>query len=80
MRGKAERGWCRERNNPLLGGVPAGRGGYGARDQAGRSDNTASRACHFEVSTEQPAKDGLFLAKFHNPLTFIYLIPFSGNQ
>ena len=32
-----------------------------ARDQADRSDNTASRACRFEVSAEQSARGGLFL-------------------
>ena len=51
-----------------------------ARDQADRSDNTASRACRFEVSAEQPPRDGLFLAIFHNPLTSIYLFPFSRNR
>ena len=38
MGGKAERDPRRER--------------IGIRDQADRSDNTASRACHFEVSAE----------------------------
>ena len=38
MRGKAERDPRRERAR--------------ARDQADRSDNTASRACRFEVSAE----------------------------
>ena len=44
-----------------------------ARDQAVRSDNTASRACRFEVSAEQPPKDDLFLAKLHNPLSYIHV-------
>ena len=51
-----------------------------ARDQADRSDNTASRACRFEVSAEQPARDGLFLARFHNPLTSTSLFPLSRNR
>ena len=51
-----------------------------ARDQAVRSDNTASRAYRFEVSAEKPGKDGLFLARFHNPLTSIYLVQFSRNR
>ena len=51
-----------------------------ARDQADRSDNTASRAYRFEVSAEKPGKDGLFLARFHNPLTSIYLVQFSRNR
>ena len=58
MRGKAERDPRRERAC--------------ARDQADRSDNTASRACRFKVSAEQPPKDGLFLAKLHNPLSYIH--------
>ena len=66
MRGKAERDPRRER--------------IGIRDQADRSDNTASRACRFEVSAEQPPKDGLFLAKLHNPLSYKYLYPFSRNR
>ena len=66
MRGKAERDARRERAR--------------ARDQADRSDNTASRACRFEVSPEQPARDGLFLARFHNPLISNSLFPFSRNR
>ena len=42
MRGKAEQDPRRER--------------IGIRDQADRSDNTASRACRFEVSAEQSPK------------------------
>ena len=51
-----------------------------ARDQADSSDNTASRACRFEVSAEQPQKDGLFLTKLHNPLSYIHLYLFSRNR
>ena len=54
MLGKAEQNPRRERAR--------------ARDQPDRSDNTASRACRFEVSAEQSAKDSLFLAETHNPL------------
>ena len=66
MRGKAERDPRRER--------------ISIRDQADRSDNTASRACRFEVSAEQPPKYSLFLAKLHNPLSYIHLYPFSRNR
>ena len=52
MRGKAEQNPRRERAR--------------ARDQAGLSDNTASRACRFEVSAEQPPKHALFSAETHN--------------
>ena len=52
MRGKAEQDPHRERAR--------------ARDQADRSDNTASRACRFEVSAEQPPKHVLFAAETHN--------------
>ena len=65
--------------NPLLGEVPAGRGGY-QRDQAGRSDNIASRACRFEVSVEQSEKDDLFLAEISTPLSFNRFSPFSRNR
>ena len=51
-----------------------------AHDQAGRSDNTASRACRFEVSAKQPKKDGLFLAEIRNPLSLNRLYPFSRNR
>ena len=61
MRGVAERDPRRER--------------IGIRDQADRSDNTASRACRFEVFAEQSPKDGLFLTKLHNPLSYIHLYP-----
>ena len=74
MRGKAER------DNPLLGGVPTGRGGYGARDRADCSDNTASRACRFEVSVEHHRRNGLFLAESHNSLLSNQLHPFSRNR
>ena len=66
MRGKAERDPHRER--------------IGIRDQAERSDNTGSRAWRFEVFAEQPPKDDLFLAKLHNPLSYIHLYPFSRNR
>ena len=66
MRGKAERDPRRER--------------IGIRDQADGSDNTASRACRFVVSAEQSLKDGLFLAKLHNPLSYIHLYLFSRNR
>ena len=79
-RRQAEQDPRRERDSPLLGGVPAGRGGYGARDQAGRSDNNASRACRFEVSPEQSAKDGLFLTEILNQLSFNRFYPFSRNR
>ena len=39
-----------------------------ARDQADRSDNTASRACRFEVSAEHHRRDRLYLAEPHNSL------------
>ena len=54
MQGKAEQDPRRER--------------IGIRNQAGRSDNTASRACRFEVSAEQSTGNGLFLAEIRNPL------------
>ena len=44
-----------------------------SRHYPDRSDNTASRACRFEVSAEQFPKDGLFLAKLHNPLSYKHL-------
>ena len=66
MRGKAERDPRRERAR--------------ARDQADHSDNTASRACRFEVSAKQPPKDGLFLAKSHNSLLAKQLHLFSRNR
>ena len=59
MRGKAERDPRRERAR--------------ARDQAGRSDNTASRACRFEVSAEQPPKYALYSAETHNPFSSKFL-------
>ena len=51
-----------------------------ARDQADRSDNTASRACRFEVSAEQPPKHALFSAKTHNLFSSKFLYPFSRNR
>ena len=39
-----------------------------ARDQADRSDNTASRACRFEVSAEHHRRDRPYLAEPHNSL------------
>ena len=52
MRGKAERDPRRER--------------IGIRDQADRSDNAASRACRFEVSSEHHRRDRPYLAEPHN--------------
>ena len=49
MRGKAERDPQRER--------------IGIRDRADRSDNIASRACRFEVSTESFPEGSLFLVE-----------------
>jgi hypothetical protein len=49
MRGKAERDPRRER--------------IGIRDRADRSDNTASRACRFEISAERFPKDSLFFSR-----------------
>ena len=66
MGGKTERDSRRER--------------IGIRDQADRSDNTASRACRFEVSAEQSPKDGLFLAKSHNSLLSKQLHLFGRNR
>ena len=66
MLGKAEQDPCRERAR--------------ARDQAGHSDNTASRACSLEVSSEQPEKDGLFMAEIHNSLSFNRLYTFNRNR
>ena len=66
MRGKAERDPRRERAR--------------ARDQAGRSDNTASRACRFEVSAEQPPKYALYSAETHNLFSSKFLYPFSRNR
>ena len=51
-----------------------------ARDQAGRSDNTASRACRFEVSAEQPPKYALYSAESHNSLLSNQLHPFRRNR
>ena len=79
MRGKADRGPHGERDSPLLGGAPAGRGGYGGRDQVGRSDNTASRTCRFEVSAEQLPRDSLFSAAIHESLSSNRLYSFSRN-
>ena len=55
MGGKAERDPRRERAR--------------ARDQAVRSDNTASHACRFEVSAEQPSQDAPFSTETHNLLS-----------
>ena len=66
MRGKAERDPRRER--------------AGARDQADRSDNTASRACRFEVSAEHHRRDRPYLAEPHNSLLPNKLHPFSRNR
>ena len=52
----------------------------GARDQADRSDNTASRACRFEVSAEHHRRNRLFLAEFHNSFLPKQLHPFSRNR
>ena len=43
------------------------------RDQVGRSDNTASRACRFEGSSEQPSQDAPFSTETHNLLSSILL-------
>ena len=51
-----------------------------ARDQAVRSDNTASRACRFEVSAEQPPKYALYSAETHNLFSSKLLYPFSRNR
>ena len=51
-----------------------------ARDQADRSDNTASRACRFEVSAEQSPKYALYSAETHNPFSSKLLYPFSRNR
>ena len=51
-----------------------------ARDQAGRSDNTASRACRFQVSAEHHRRNTLFLAKSHNSLLAKQLHLFSRNR
>ena len=51
-----------------------------ARDQADRSDNTASRASRFEVSAEQHRRNRLFLAESHNSLLTNQLHPFSRNR
>ena len=66
MRGKAEQGPRRERAR--------------ARDQAGRSDNTASRACRFEVCAEQAQKHALFSVETHNLFSSKLLYPFSRNR
>ena len=54
MQGKAERDPRWER--------------IGIRDQADRSDNTASRACRFEVSAEHHRRNRPYLAGPHNSL------------
>ena len=66
MRGVAEREPHRER--------------IGIRDQVDRSDNTASRACRFEVSAEHYQRNALFLAESHNSLLSNQLHPFSRNR
>ena len=53
---------CEARQNEIRAGSVA--------RPADRSDNTASRACHLEVSAEQPAKNGLLLAEIRNPPSF----------
>ena len=70
--GQAKRDPRREHGNPLLGRAPTGRGEYGARDQADRSDNTASRACRFEVSAEEFPNGALFSDETHNSLSSKY--------
>ena len=52
----------------------------GARDQADRSDNAASRASRFEVSAEHHRRNTLFLAESHNSLLPKQLHPFSRNR
>ena len=45
-----------------------------------RSDNTASRACRFEVSAEQSPKYALYSAETHNLFSSKLLYPFSRNR
>ena len=66
MRGKAERDPRRER--------------IGIRDQADRSDNTASGACRFEVSAEHHRRNRLYLAEPRNSLSSNQLLPFNRNR
>ena len=44
------------------------------------SDNTASRACRFKVSDEQPKKHALYSAETHTLFSSKFLYPFSRNR
>lgn len=66
MRGKAEQDPHRERAD--------------ARDQTDRSDNTASRACSFEVSAEHSERTILISADFRDYPIINTLSPFSRKR